>query len=74
MPPCSSTPSWSKFGTGRSRNRPSYAAIGVTLDGEKDVPGLWAGAGGEGAKFWMSVLTDLRNPGVKDVFFLVATA
>ena len=29
------------------------------------------GAGGEGAKFWMSVLTDLRNRGVRDVFFLV---
>ena len=33
--------------------------------------GLWAGTGGEGAKFWMSVLTDLRNRGVKDTFFLV---
>jgi hypothetical protein len=32
---------------------------------------LWAGAGGEGAKFWMSVLTDLRNRGVADVFFVV---
>jgi transposase-like protein len=35
------------------------------------VLGLWAGTGGEGAKFWMSVLTDLRNRGVEDVFFLV---
>jgi putative transposase len=53
-------------------NRPFYAAIGVTVDGEKDLLGLWAGAGGEGgAKFWMSVVTDLRNRGVKDVFFLV---
>ena len=34
--------------------------------------GLWAGhGGGESAKFWMSVLTDLRNRGVKDVFFIV---
>ena len=33
--------------------------------------GLWAGTGGEGAKFWMSVLTDLRNRGVRDVFFVV---
>ena len=32
-------------------NRPIYAAIGVTLDGRKDIPGLWAGTGGEGAKF-----------------------
>ena len=33
--------------------------------------GLWAGTGGEGARFWMSVLTDLKNRGVRDVFFLV---
>ena len=52
-------------------NRPVYAAIGVSLAGEKDVLGLWAGTGGEGAKFWMSVLTDLRNRGVKDTFFVV---
>jgi putative transposase len=56
---------------GQVANRPFYAAIGVTVDGRKDVLGLWAGAGGEGAKFWMSVLTDLKNRGVKDVFFLV---
>lgn len=60
-----------KVRDGQVGNRPFYAAIGVTLDGEKDVLGLWAGSGGEGAKFWMSVLTDLRNRGVKDVFFLV---
>ncbi|MFI5951852.1 IS256 family transposase [Micromonospora chalcea] len=60
-----------KVRDGQVANRPFYAAIGVTLDGEKDILGLWAGAGGEGAKFWMSVLTDLRNRGVKDVFFLV---
>ncbi len=33
--------------------------------------GLWAGTGGEGAKFWMSVLTDIRNRGTRYVFFLV---
>jgi putative transposase len=60
-----------KVRDGQVANRPFYAAIGVSLDGEKDVLGLWAGTGGEGAKFWMSVLTDLRNRGVKDVFFLV---
>ncbi|GAA5202451.1 IS256-like element IS1554 family transposase [Rugosimonospora acidiphila] len=60
-----------KVRDGQVANRPFYAAIGVTLDGDKDVLGLWAGTGGEGAKFWMSVLTDLRNRGVKDVFFLV---
>jgi putative transposase len=60
-----------KVRDGQVANRPFYAAIGVSLDGERDILGLWAGTGGEGAKFWMSVLTDLRNRGVKDVFFLV---
>lgn len=60
-----------KIRDGQVANRPIYAAIGVTLAGEKDVLGLWAGTGGEGAKFWMSVLVDLKNRGVKDVFFLV---
>ena len=60
-----------KIRDGQVANRPIYAAIGVTLAGEKDVLGLWAGTGGEGAKFWLSVLTDLRNRGVKDTFFLV---
>ena len=60
-----------KVRDGQVANRPVYAAIGVTVDGCKDVLGLWMGVGGEGAKFWMSVLTDLRNRGVRDVFFLV---
>jgi putative transposase len=60
-----------KVRDGQVANRPIYAAIGVTLAGEKDILGLWAGTGGEGAKFWLSVLTDLRNRGVKDVFFVV---
>jgi putative transposase len=60
-----------KVRDGQVANRPIYAAIGVSLAGEKDILGLWAGTGGEGAKFWMSVLTDLRNRGIKDVFFVV---
>jgi transposase-like protein len=60
-----------KVRDGQVANRPIYAAIGVSLDGERDILGLWAGQGGEGAKFWMSVLTDLRNRGVKDSFFVV---
>ena len=44
------------------RQPPFYAAIGVTLAGERDILGLWAGTGGEGAKFWMAVLTDLKQP------------
>jgi putative transposase len=60
-----------KIRDGQVASRPVYAAIGVTLDGGKDILGLWAGTGGEGAKFWMSVLTDIKNRGVADVFFLV---
>jgi len=56
---------------GRAASRPVYSATGVTLAGEKDVLGLWAGQGGEGARFWMSVLTDLKNRGIRDVFFVV---
>ena len=53
-------------------SRPFYAAIGVDLNGRRDVLGLWAGTGdGESAKFWMNVLTDLKNRGVRDVFFVV---
>ena len=43
-----------KVRDGQVANRPVYAAIGVTLAGEKDILGLWAGTGGEGAKFWMA--------------------
>src|SRR3954447_12135038 len=60
-----------KVRDGQVANRPVYAAIGVTVDGCKDVLGLWMGVGGEGAKFWMSVLVDLKNRGVRDVLFLV---
>ena len=60
-----------KVRDGQVANRPFYAAIGVSLDGERDILGLWAGTGGEGAKFWMAVLIDLKNRGVNDTFFLV---
>jgi putative transposase len=60
-----------KVRDGQVSNRPFYAAIGVTLEGRKDVLGLWAGTGGEGAKFWLQVLQDLKNRGMRDVFFVV---
>jgi transposase-like protein len=46
-------------------------AIGVTVDGHRDILGLWAGDGGEGAKFWLSVLTEIKNRGVVDVCIVV---
>ena len=62
-----------KVRDGQVGNQPFYAAIGVDLNGRRDVLGLWAGAGGggESAKFWMNVLTDIKNRGVADVFFVV---
>jgi hypothetical protein len=61
-----------KVRDGQVGNQPFYAAIGVDLHGHRDVLGLWAGhGGGESAKFWMGVLTELRNRGVRDVFFIV---
>ena len=54
---------------GRVENRAVYVAIGVNLEGRKDVLGLWTNAS-EGAKFWLGVLTELRNRGVKDVFIV----
>jgi putative transposase len=48
-------------------NRPVYVAIGVNMDGHRDVLGLWLGpTGGEGAKQWATMLTDLRNRGLLD--------
>jgi putative transposase len=41
-------------------------AIGIDLEGRKEVLGLWT-SGNEGAKFWLGVLTELRNRGVKDI-------
>jgi putative transposase len=51
---------------GRVENRAVYVAMGVDLDGRKDVLGLWT-SGNEGAKFWLGVLTELKNRGVRDV-------
>jgi transposase-like protein len=54
---------------GRVINRCAYLAVGVDTDGRKHVLGVWLGDGGEGAKFWLSVLTELKNRGVEDVIF-----
>ncbi len=61
-----------KVRDGQVGNQPFYAAIGVDVNRHRDILGLWAGhGGGESAKFWMNVLTELRNRGVRDVFFIV---
>lgn len=56
-----------KIRDGQVANRPIYTAIGVTVDGKRDILGLWAGTGGEGAKYWLGVLTEMKNRGVEDV-------
>jgi transposase-like protein len=60
-----------KIRDGQVRNKPIYVVIGVTVAGERDILGLWAGDGGEGAKFWLAVLTELKNRGVADVCIAV---
>ena len=60
-----------KVRDGQVTNRPVYVAIGVTVNGERDILGLWAGDGSEGAKFWLGVLTEIKNRGVEDVCILV---
>jgi len=60
-----------KVRDGQVTNRPIYVAIGVTCAGERDILGLWAGDGGEGAKFWLAVLTEIKNRGTTDVCIVV---
>jgi transposase-like protein len=60
-----------KIRDGQVANRPVYVALAVTRDGHRDILGLWAGDGGEGAKYWQHVLTELRNRGVGDMLMIV---
>jgi transposase-like protein len=62
-----------KIRDGSVANRPVYVALAVTCDGERDILGLWAGAhgDGEGAKYWLRVLTEIRNRGTADVCIVV---
>lgn len=52
---------------GHVQNRAVYVVIGINLEGNKEVLGLWTSAH-EGSKFWLQVLTELRNRGVEDIF------
>jgi putative transposase len=51
---------------GRVQSQAVYLALGITLEGRKELLGLWIGEN-EGAKFWLSVMTDLKNRGVRDI-------
>ena len=59
-----------KVRDGQVANRAFYVAVGVDLEGGRDVLGIWASPAAEGARYWLSVLTELKNRGVDDVFFL----
>jgi putative transposase len=62
-----------KIREGNVANRPIYVALAVTTDGTRDILGLWAGehGDGEGAKYWLRVLSEIKNRGVHDVCIVV---
>ncbi len=47
-------------------NKAVFLALGINLDGQKELPGMWL-AENEGAKFWLNVLTELKNRGLNDI-------
>jgi putative transposase len=53
--------------TGHILSKTIYIAIGIDMDGNKDILGLWV-AKSEGSKFWLSIMTELKNRGVDDIF------
>jgi len=62
-----------KIRDGQVANRPIYVALAVTVDGTRDILGLWAGehGDGEGAKYWLRVLTEIKNRGTSDCLIVV---
>lgn len=62
-----------KIRDGHVANRPIYVALAVTVDGHRDILGLWAGehGDGEGAKYWMRVLSEIKNRGTQDCLIVV---
>jgi transposase-like protein len=60
-----------KIRDGVVQNRPAYLAVGVDLEGRKHVLGIWIGdSKGEGSKFWLTVMSELKNRGVNDVLIV----
>lgn len=54
---------------GKILNTCAYTVLGINLDGQKELLGLWTG-GAEGAKFWLKVLSELKERGVNDIFIV----
>lgn len=52
-----------KVRDGQVRNTPFYVVMGVTVHGERDILGIWAGDGAEGARFWLQVFSSVEEPG-----------
>jgi len=53
---------------GKIENVAVYNVLGVNLEGKREILGHWIGESGEGANFWLTVITDIQNRGVQDVF------
>ena len=53
---------------GKIGNVAVYNVLGIDLEGQREILGHWIGDGGEGANFWLSVITDLQSRGVQDIF------
>jgi transposase-like protein len=62
-----------KIREGNVANRPIYVVLAVTVEGKRDILGLWAGehGDGEGAKYWMRVLTEIKSRGTQDCLIVV---
>jgi len=62
-----------KIRDGQVANRPIYVALAVTCEGTRDILGLWAGehGDGEGAKYWLRVLSEIKNRGTQDCLIVV---
>jgi putative transposase len=62
-----------KIRDGQVANRPIYVALAVSVEGTREVLGLWAGehGDGEGAKYWLRVLTEIKNRGTRDCLIMV---
>ena len=60
-----------KVRDGQVRTTPFYVVIGVTVSGERDILGIWAGDGAEGARFWLQIFSEVKNQGIVDVMIAV---
>jgi len=60
-----------KLRDGKVVNRPVYTVVGVTVEGEREILGLWVGDGSEGAKYWHQILSEILNRGTVDVCIVV---